>query len=486
MKKKGSVTLFVSLLMAVLLGVFQILFYSLRIAGGRVQAEAGVEEGLYSVFSGFHRELFEKYRVFFLDGGYGTDQFRPDLMLAVAENCLKDSMYAGNRGNLWNCSYKSAAITGYTLATDENGRAFWQQAADAVKDTLGIQGIQLLFQKLSEEKELIREQEVQADYEHARKAQDEYEKRKEEQQKAAESENGDDAARKEELPDVPADFQNPLDVIQKVREMGLLGLVFPENRELSQKRIARDEQPSQRELEYGMGVPAISGSENTTDDVLFLHYIMTHMGNFARRINPGGLDYQVEYILGGKESDEENLKVVVRELLAIRTAANMVYLLTDSGKQTQIHQMTLMIASAVGMPFLDGIIALALQAAWAFGESILDIGSLLEGGSVPLVKDGSSWRLSLEKLAKVLEVAEEKTEKQQKGLDYTDYLYLLLFLENRDTRIMRTMDVVEQVIRAGGEETFCIDRCVYALEVEMQVQCEQKEYRIMRAYGYGM
>ena len=51
MKKKGSVTVFFSLFMAVFLILIQVMFHSVQIAGGRVQAEAGVEEGLYSVFA---------------------------------------------------------------------------------------------------------------------------------------------------------------------------------------------------------------------------------------------------------------------------------------------------------------------------------------------------------------------------------------------------------------------------------------------------
>ena len=51
MKKRGSVTVFFSLLMVVLLVLVQVVFRSVQIAGGKVQMEAGVEEGLYSVFA---------------------------------------------------------------------------------------------------------------------------------------------------------------------------------------------------------------------------------------------------------------------------------------------------------------------------------------------------------------------------------------------------------------------------------------------------
>lgn len=59
MKKSGSITVFTSLFLAVFLLVFQVLLQSVQIAGGRVQAEAGVEEGLYSVFAGYDRERWK-------------------------------------------------------------------------------------------------------------------------------------------------------------------------------------------------------------------------------------------------------------------------------------------------------------------------------------------------------------------------------------------------------------------------------------------
>ena len=35
--------------------------------------------------------------------------------------------------------------------------------------------------------------------------------------------------------------------------------------------------------------------------------------------------------------------------------------------------MALVICAAIGLPALEGIVSLALQAAWAFGESLMDV-----------------------------------------------------------------------------------------------------------------
>lgn len=493
MKTKGSVTLFISLLMAVILGVFQVLFQSLRIAGGRVQAEAGVEEGLYSVFSDYNRELFDRYRVFFLDGGYGSGEFSPGIMISIVEDSLKQSCFAGKRENLWNCSYETAAITGYTLATDQQGRPFREQAVGYMKDTLGIQGIQLLADQLQQQKKTAEEQEIQGGYENAREAQDEYEKKKEEKQRQDEEDrkHGDVSAANAgesgtSQVEVPDDFQNPLDTIRQVQKMGLLGLVVPADMPISQETISLEEQPSRRSLKNGIGVPAVQAESSAMDDLLFLQYMVEILGCYGEEKTENGLRYQLEYVIGGKHSDQENLKKTVQELLAVRTAANMVHLLTDSVKQTQVHQMAVIIASAVALPFLEGIISLALQGAWAFGESVLDIRCLLKGGNVPLVKSSESWKLSLENLGNILEVLNQEEGKEKAGMDYQEYLRLLLFMKGSQSRLDRTIDLAEQEMRAGGQENFRMDLCVYALEAEMEIQCEDQKFLIMRSYGYGM
>lgn len=493
MKSKGSVTLFLCLLLAVILGVFQVLFQSLRIAGGRVQAEAGVEEGLYSVFSGYHRELFDKYRIFFLDAGYGSNVFRPDLMLNIVEKSFDESCYSGKRENLWNCRREMSAVTGYTLATDNNGAAFFEQAVDYMKDTLGIQGIQFLADQLVQRKSIVEEQKIQSDYDNAKEAQEIYEKKREEQEAEGSLylQDEGDASTTSEAADVsqvevPVDFQNPLDIIGQVQKMGLLGLVFPSDGQLSQAEICLEDQPSRRPLESGMGAGIAIPEEGTLEHLFFLQYMMRYLGCFGKDQPQEGLSYQLEYVIGGKDSDRENLEFTVKKLLAVRTAANMVHLMTDTAKQAQVHQMALVIGSAVGMPFLEGVISLALQAAWSFGESILDIRSLLNGGKVPLVKDAGSWQLSLENLGRILELLNQEPDSADQGMTYQQYLQLLLFMQNGQTRVKRVMDVVEQQIRAGGQENFYLDRCVYSLEVQMDIQCENREYSILRSYGYGM
>ena len=78
----------------------------------------------------------------------------------MEESCRPDGAISGVRGeNLWKCSSVSGAITAYTLMSDEHGRGYRAQAVDYMKETLGIQGIQLLMKKYEQQKDIFEQQE---------------------------------------------------------------------------------------------------------------------------------------------------------------------------------------------------------------------------------------------------------------------------------------------------------------------------------------
>lgn len=485
MKKKGSVTVFFSLFMAVLLILIQVIFHSVQIAGGRVQAEAGVEEGLYSIFAGYHRELLKKYHVFLLDGGYGTGKLQPGYMYRILEESLTKSCFPGKLladvygENLWKIYSKSGAIQGYTLATDQNGQAFKMQAVDYMKETVGIQGIQLLAEKMQMEHMVIKEQQEKGESMQAEQALETYEKEKE---KVQQEENTEEIYPKE-------DFVNPLEVIGQLRKRGILAMVLPEEVFISQGQM--ENAVSKRKCEQGMGTIYCGENPDTLwNNLAFQEYMMRHLVSYTDRAEEGKeakeISYQLEYAAVGKATDMENLKAVVTRLLAIREMSNMVFLLQNPSRQAQIHEMALLICSYLGVPFLEGVVSLALQAAWAFGESVLDVRQLLQGKKVPLIKTERSWNLSLQSLGNLPQVLQE-TGEEQEGMNYEEYLRILLFTGNIQEQVMRTMDIVEQEIKnTEGNRNFRMDLCLSYLKAEMEVNCCGRDFLIQREYGYEM
>ncbi len=119
-----------------------------------------------------------------------------------------------------------------------------------------------------------------------------------------------------EAPKPPA-VTNPIPIIKQIRKMGLLDLVVPADRGISENQISLSNLVSHRQLQEGINLP----TENIRRllrlrRLLYQQYLMEHLGNY-REPSTAGLKYQIEYLLGGKSSDRENLQTVARRLLLI-------------------------------------------------------------------------------------------------------------------------------------------------------------------------
>ena len=66
-----------------------------------------------------------------------------------------------------------------------------------------------------------------------------------------------------------------------------------------------------------------SFADQTAQKALFCEYIREHFNCFTEKKRETVLDYEMEYILGGKKNDRDNLSHVVTELVLLRIGMNM-------------------------------------------------------------------------------------------------------------------------------------------------------------------
>ena len=196
----------------------------------------------------------------------------------------------------------------------------------------------------------------------------------------------------------------------------------------------------------------------------------------------------MEYILGGKGSDRENLEYVVQRLLAIRVVPNYIYLQSDSAKKAEARAMALTLCTLLAVPAITEAVMQALLFAWAFGESVVDIRALLDGRKVPLTKDRQSWQLQLSALSRLGEEGEWNSgQDSEKGLDYTDYIRILLFLQNTGQSARRSLNLMEQKLRTEkGFTWFRADYCITKIEFESVCKLRRGiNYRFATYFGYN-
>ena len=177
----------------------------------------------------------------------------------------------------------------------------------------------------------------------------------------------------------------------------------------------------------------------------------------------------------------------IHRLLALREAANLVYLAKDAQKQGEMEAMAGVIAASFGVPAAMPVVKMALAVCWAFAESILDLREMLDGGKVALFKTAESWQLSLEQLPKLLETGDQSRKNAPGGMEYSDYLRLLLMQKSGKAVTFGAMDLVEYNMRTEQQQPgFRLDCCVDELEVGFTAVIGKREYEITRNYGYEM
>ena len=447
--RKGEITAFLSLvfvlLVSFILGIMEVSVIQTSKNMARLEADRAV----YSVFGEYQGELLEQYHVFAVDGSYGTGQWKE-------ENLVRRMHYFGTE----NVDHK---ITGIQLMTDNSGQAFREQVLDYMEQRYGIALIQD-FTGLTAEweaQEIAGEEFKEKEKELAGKIQD----------MIGNSEN---SAELEES------GENPFACVQQIEKSGLLSVVTPKEMEISGKQIDRNSQVSYRKLEKGRGTfPARKGTDGIEEKLLFNEYILDTFKNAAfsseeQSTSEGdtSLEYEVEYILSGQESDKENLEEVLQKIFLIRMVLNYMYLLGDSAKQSEAEALALTVSTILLMPEASEVVKQLILVAWACGESAVDIRTLLSGKRAALIKNSESWQVPLSSLLTVASGGDGMEGSDTAGgITYKDYLRILLFLGDSEEITMRTLDRTEENLNAIQEmEFFQADQCVTKIEIESTVQ----------------
>ena len=449
-KERGSITLFLALILSLLLSLVCTSIESVRMASARTQILNSMDIGLYSVFGQYDRKLLEEYDLFALDGSMGGGQ----LNLAKICDNLESYMKPVLKQNSQKLELHQSGLTGYRLLTDECGEVFYQQIVQYMQETLGSQGVQLLLNKMSDRERKTEEADLKAKQAETGGSIDRYDSEmnqaSQKSRKAAqEAENRQQQEGQISTQPAPTQPQadNPISIIKRIMKMGILELVLPPGREISTWTVSKDTMVSGRQLQQGMEMPdGVTADSSYTSGVLFQQYLMNHLGNYTDP-SKESLAYQMEYVFGGRDNDIDNLKSVASKLLFIREGVNFACLMADNVKRTEAQALAAAIASGFLVPPAAVVIESALLLCWAFAESVLDVRELFAGGKIPLVKTSADWQISLSNLSSLMEGLDSMRKNNEHGLSYEDYLQVLILPVSKEKKVMRAMDMIEDAIR---------------------------------------
>ncbi len=187
--------------------------------------------------------------------------------LASVYDNLESYMKPVMKQNSQKLSVQQGGISGYLLMTDSEGEVFYQQAVQYMKETLGSHGAKLLLNKIQDMQKKTIEAERQGNEIESKGTIENYESEMDSAQQKSQAlleEKKKETGTAEwarmglqmgkMLPSVteknpPAKVENPIPAIRKVRKMGLLNLVLPFGKEVSDKKVKTKELVSGRKLE---------------------------------------------------------------------------------------------------------------------------------------------------------------------------------------------------------------------------------------------
>lgn len=267
--------------------------------------------------------------------------------------------------------------------------------------------------------------------------------------------------------------------LREIAQEGILSLVIPQGQAVSEGTLDIKSSPSSRISfeESGMGI---------LEKAIVAEYCQVFFNHFC---DTGGKEtaYELEYLLFGKETDQENLVKTVERMLAVREGMNLIHILGDSEKRNQARTLASAVVGAFGLLPLVSITSFFIMGVWAFGEAVTDMKTLLSGGKVPLMKGKEDWNLSLEGLLNFAAGKKlEGSQSRESGLSYEQYLTIFLFVEPGTRLLYRIMDVIEMNLKRE-QAGFQISDCAYRVDIQAQF-CGKHVYfalGLLKNIGFG-
>ncbi len=485
---RGNVSIFLALLFPLVLALLLTLLESARYGGLRLQAESAGNAAADSVMAGYNRTLFDRYGLLFYDGGKGTGLISfEDLEEEYAEY-FRRNMPDSSR-SLFKSTLSEVKTADIVAATDYNGEVFIRSALDFYKFGAAAD----LLKELEDQASKLKEGEEALNRAGGDKA-----KLQDTDWGGSASPEGslgtaafmrqirfmdgeddgegfDDDRLRKDLAD------SPIGRADEEKARGFLALVVPSERQVSAYTADLTEAPSK----ISVDPRETSGSdilEIALRKVMFNEYVLSQFTCFTDDPDKNGLRYQTEYVLFGNASDEQNLKSAVNRIMWMREGMNLVHILS-SDKWSAVEDLATLLFAWTENPAIIELAAMAMAAAWAYGEAVLDMRALLHGKKVAFVKTDETWTLSLEGLTDMAWDSGIEAKASESGMSYEGYLRLMLYLNNVHTAAYRTMDLVQDDIRKKYPG-FSMAAQIYAVEFKAAMKAAPLFSALPAAFGF--
>ena len=474
--RRGSAVVLLCILFVTIAGALAVTYEAADRKAAINLSEAAFDSAGRSILACYDKPLFERYGIFAFEGDEDKTEKR---LKKIAEQAVETPEVAGCR--VEKVEVEQAA---YSLTDPDN---LMLQIREITKRSSVVDILGSLKEDVSTAEDKVKEKEqaknkadeLEKEREEAkRKAEEAVEKARQAAEEAGDEEAVEAASSSPEL----SEIENAEKVQNELKERadsikGEKSGYDSEGRSLKNGRVS-ESLPSavagckeKRAYAGGSVLKDLSedgAGEALGDDLISTGYIESF---FRNELDEDSADdhffrCEVEYILYGCMSDEENYKKAYHSIFAVRTAVNTAYLYMDPEKSA------LILATAEAMtpgPFAP-LTQILLTLAWAAVESENDMKNLEAGNGVPLIKNSATWMTDIDGAAKGAASGEDYIPiPGDSPMTYSRYLDMLLLTLDRDTKLYRIMDLIQINLKGTERADFTMSDHFTGLALKAEV-----------------
>ncbi len=463
--RRGSLTIFLSLVMVAVMTLLFAMSECIRVVAIGNMAQEYTDMALESAFSEYNPYLWTNYKILAIDLGYGTENIGPGIFEGKVAEYAECNSNIEEGYNYCRLAVADCQASNYGLITDGNGQVVVNLGIQAAKDGLGEQVVDSLLGQI-DSLNGIEKVEAEKEADSGKRDLDNARRENAEAKYRADTDK-DPNTSSADYPDPGSVEDDPFNAYQTFKDAmskGILSLIVDTN-SLSDVNLTSSDLPSARS--NNVGNLEVSGGDGPVDKALFLDYLITNYSRYNGEIKHDGLQYEIEYLISGNESDVQNLASVVEQIFLVREAANYRAILNNDLLEGQAAAVADILAGFTMNYAIIRAVKYALIGLWAFAESILDLRQILAGGKVPLIKNVDQWTSDLYGLSQIADI-NFKAKESDNGIGYTEYLLGLLALKSNSTLGMRAIDVMENALSQTEDyKDVKMDNMLYAASVSI-------------------
>lgn len=190
-----------------------------------------------------------------------------------------------------------------------------------------------------------------------------------------------------------------------------------------------------------------------SEQYLMADYCASEFKSYGKDETKGDsvLQYEKEYIIAGRKSDEENLAEVAGRILMLRLIPASLFIFSDAAVTAEAEAVAAAVGCGTGLPLLHTAIKYLILAVLAAEQAAIETAAIMKGRKVPIMTDRASLCVSIASLAAfnsaVISAKAATITESAAYIDYGEYLFMFLLAGDGRAQVIRALDVIQENLR---------------------------------------